>query len=468
MKIMFAFLMFFYALSSLAAESLSTKVAGQYSSIRALGMGNAFTAVADDYSLIFYNPAGFAKKKSNEVQITLVGAGVSPKTLSFADDIKKASETPGSDTIKANAVSAVIEQYYGKSLGGKVQALELFWIRKNWGVALIPLDLTLDMTMSRQVGPAIDLNAKADTVLAYGYGTEINKFWSVGASVKATHRVAFEQSVAALELADNPNLLDPKRAKEGNNFDFDIGALWTPNWFNKAEVKKTETEKRAPQAEATPAEKMANQTAETPVLTTPTAADTSDKVAAPVVVEDTDSKKTADVKPEEKAKDKVADNAKDKEPVIADKPAAKEKFPLTFGIVMKNVLGGSFSKSALVNKDATEAPKNIPRVIDIGAQYSIATFGDLEIRTMLDAKNLLHPSANTTNALHAGIEFDYSPSGWFKSQIRAGMNQMYYTAGATLLLGVINIDVVSYGEEVGTTANKIENRVYAAKLGMNF
>ena len=135
---------------------------------------------------------------------------------------------------------------------------------------------------------------------------------------------------------------------------------------------------------------------------------------------------------------------------------------------MKNVLGGSFSKSALVNKDATEVPKNIPRVIDVGVQYSAATLGDLEIRTMLDGKNLLHPNANLTNTLHAGVEFDYSPSGWFKSQIRAGMNQMYYTAGATLLLGVINIDVATYGEEVGTTTTKIENRVYAFKLGMNF
>ena len=117
---------------------------------------------------------------------------------------------------------------------------------------------------------------------------------------------------------------------------------------------------------------------------------------------------------------------------------------------------------------ATEAPKNMPRVVDIGAMYSLATFGDLEIRAMLDAKNLLHPSASTTNTLHAGVEFDYSPSGWFKSQVRAGMNQLYYTAGVTLLLGVINIDAVTYGEEVGTASTKIENRVYAAKVGMNF
>lgn len=466
MKIIFVIAIVAFAQFVSAAESLTTKVSSQYSSIRALGMGNAFTAVADDYTLIFYNPAGFAKKKSNEIQVTFAGGGVSPKTLKFSDDITKASATTGTDQDKANAVSAVIEQYYGKSLGGKVQALEMFWIRKNWGVALIPLDLTIDMSMNRQLGPAIDLNAKADTILAYGYGTELNKFWSVGASAKVTHRVAFEQSVAALELASDPTILNPKRAKEGNNFDFDIGALWTPNWFNKTnardakakveekEITPSEEDKRTPQAEApsdeNPAEKMADQAAETPALEVKTETPTEVK-----------SEVKAEIKPEVKKK-KAAVTA------VEEKAAAKEKFPLTFGIVMKNVLGGTFSKSPLVNKNATEAPKNIPRVIDVGLQYSAATFGDLEIRTMVDGKNLLHPNANLTNTIHAGVEFDYSPSGWFKSQIRAGMSQMYYTAGATFLLGVINIDVATYGEEVGTTSTKNENRVYAAKLGMNF
>ena len=136
-----------------AAESLNTKVSGQYSSLRALGMGNAFTAVADDYTLIFYNPAGFAKKKNNEVQITFAGAGFSPKTSTLISDIDKASKTTGTEQDKANAVSNTLEPYYGQALGGKVQALEMFWIRKNWGVALIPLDLTIDMTIDRQLGP---------------------------------------------------------------------------------------------------------------------------------------------------------------------------------------------------------------------------------------------------------------------------------------------------------------------------
>lgn len=87
---------------------------------------------------------------------------------------------------------------------------------------------------------------------------------------------------------------------------------------------------------------------------------------------------------------------------------------------------------------------------------------------MLDFRDLMHPEYTFNKSLHAGLEFDYSPSGWFKTQLRGGINQMYYTAGVTLLLGIVNIDAVTYGEEVGTKSTKLENRVYAAKVGMNF
>src|SRR3989344_5127975 len=466
MKSVFTLLMFVSTLSAQAADSLTTKVSSQYSSIRALGMGNAFTAVADDYSLIFYNPAGFAKKKNNEVQITFAGAGFSPKTTALMTDIENAEKnTAGSDNDKAIAISNILEEYYGKSLGGKVQALEMFWVRKGWGIALIPLDLDIDMTFNRQLGPAIDLNVKGDTTVAFGYGTEWNQYVSVGATAKLTHRVAVDQTVAALELASDSNILSTKRFKEGNNIDFDLGALWTPAWFGTEDVVETQKpEERKPQAEET------KPTAAAPAVVSPTApvvaptAETDEKSTTPETAPETAV--TAEKPALEINNDVKTETAK---PVVVEtKIVKRDRLPLTLGVVLKNVLGGSFSKSTLVNKDAVEAPKNIPRVIDIGAAYKIANYGDLEIRGMLDARNLLHPNANTTNTLHAGIEFDYSPSGWFKSQIRAGMNQMYCTAGATLLLGVINIDFATYGEEMGTASNKIENRVYAAKVGMNF
>lgn len=484
----------------LSVNSFAANISNNYNSMRALGMGNAFTAVANDYSLIFYNPAGFAKKPYNEVQVSLIGAGVAASTLTFADDIKKAGETPGSDTDKANAISAALDKYYGKTMGGKVQALEMFWVRQGWGVAILPLDMNFELTVNRQVGPVIDINLKGDTSFAAGYGTSYNKEIDWGISGRFLHRVSLDQSITAIDLANNSNIFAEDRFKEGTAVDFDLGVMWTPDWFGasssaptpettpapapvvpeatspppadavaKPEDKKAEEAKpsETKPAEAKPEEPRAPQ-AEGEATEVKVAEDKKAEEAKPADVAKPEGEagvvklgeeKPAEVKPEEAKKTEAA--------VAETKPEASSS-PLTLGLTMHNVLGSTFTLSKMVNKNATTTPSKLERTIDIGSQYRLVDGEDFKIRAMLDVKNILHPLASLNRCLHAGIEFDYSPSGWFKTQFRAGMNQMYYTAGATLLLGIVNIDVVTYGEEVGTTTNKIENRVMAAKLGFNF
>lgn len=443
MKAIITIFVLLASLNVYSAASVNAKVSGDYSSIRALGMGNAFTAVADDYSLIFYNPAGFARKKHNEFQFTLVGAGVSGKTTTIANDITKASETTGTDSDKANAISTALEKYYGQSLGGKLQAAELFWIRNGWGVALLPMDLTIDMAVQKQLGPALDLNVKGDSTIAFGMGFELAKNIDVGFTAKYLHRVAISEVVPAFELATNSNVLSEKRFKEGTNADFDIGILWKPSWFNsKTEETKSEDKKsevREPQAEEAAAEA---QLAE--------AAKELDKKSDSEEVGTEDEKKL---------------EAKKIETVLAEDEGS---YPLTFGFVVHNVIGNGFTLTKQINKSATEAPKKLYRVIDIGTQYLLREGEDFNIRVMLDFQNLLHPEVDSAKMLHAGLEFDYSPSTWFKTQIRGGYNQGYATAGVSLLFAVINIEVATYGEEVGTASTKLENRVLAAKLGMNF
>lgn len=438
-----------FAQSTLAADSLSTKIHNQYISLRALGMGNAFTAVADDYSLIYYNPAGFARKKTNEVQFSVVGAGAATDTMKLAKDVSDASKTSGTDQQKAEAIGNALQPYYGKALGGRVQLAEMFWIRKNWGISLIPMDLSLDLTVNKQLGPAVDLNVKGDTTLAFGLGRNYSKEIAWGVTVKGVHRVAVAETVPAIELATNSSFLSNERFSEGLAIDADLGLIYTPAWFAKNKA-------RMPQAEKAKSKKNAEQ--ENVVKSEEENADKVD-LSLEGIPATSGTEKTA-----EKKDDKIKSK---KEESIAS-TEEDEVYPLTFSLVARNVIGGKFTKMKLVNKNATMAPQEMYRVIDVGSQYEIARFGSFVVRSMLDIKNILHPEISEVKALHAGLEFDYSPSGWFKAQFRGGFNQGYYTAGTTLLLGVFNIEAVTYGEEVGTKANKLENRVYAAKLGMNF
>ena len=447
MKMIVYVMSLFFTCNAMAAQSLSTKIHNHYTSLRAIGMGNAFTAVADDYTLIYYNPAGFAKKKHNEVQVSFVGAGVSPKTLKLVEDINKAenaSPNGESDQDKAARLSPILEEYYGKSLGGRLQAMELFWVRKNWGISLLPADLTIDMTINRQVGgPAIDLNIKGDSTLAFGFGRESSKELSWGATIKGVHRVSVEQNVSVLELAANSDVLSEDRFREGLAVDADLGLMWTPGWFVKSKkvtVKKMVKVERAI-AQEKPVEAPTASVSETTIVDLALETESTSQTV-----------KTETVMVEQTVEEDVYD----------------ENYPLTLAFVVRNVVGGEFTKIKIVNKDATEAPTEMYRVIDLGSQYEFARIGGLTLRSMLDFKNILHPEISVEKSTHVGLEFDYSPSTWFKTQFRAGLNQTYYTGGVTLLLGILNIEAATYGEEVGTKENRLENRVYAAKVGMSF
>ncbi|AZZ35545.1 hypothetical protein CIK05_01590 [Bdellovibrio sp. qaytius] len=472
-----------FSQSVFAGNSLSTKIHNQYVSLRALGMGNAFTAVADDYTLIMYNPAGFAKKKNNEIQFSLLGAGGAKETVDFAKDVSDAGKTTGTDTDKANAISTVIDKYAGDTMGGRIQAAELFWIRKNWGFALIPVDLSLDVTIDKQLGPTVDLNVIKDSTLAIGGGGDVNKELSWGITVKGIHRLQVSEKLVALQLATEPNLVDADRASEGFTVDGDIGFLYSPSWFSKSVTRRVpaqasdttvvkkgksrKTEVKKPETVGTDGLSLtidgASETAKVATShegasgTTVAASGTAEVASGTAEV----ASGTAEVVAEEPKKEEK------KESKLID--VVEETYPLTFSLVARNVVGSKFAKEKLINKKATEAPDSLPQVFDVGSQYEFATFGSLTLRAMLDFKNLGHPEATTTaKTTHAGVEFDYSPSGWFKTQFRAGMNQGYYTAGTTLLLGFFNIEAATYGEEVGTKTTKVQNRVYAAKLGMNF
>lgn len=461
------------ASTSFAAESLSTKVHNQYQSLRAMGMGNAFTTISDDYTALMYNPATLAKKKRGEIQFTLAGAGVAMDTMKMMTDISDAEKGAVTDSDKIIAISNVLDKYYGKQLGGRIQAAEIFWVRPSWGFAILPVDLSFDLSVNKQFGPALDINLIKDTTVAFGYGQEIMPNIYAGATVKGIHRNTVAQTVPVAELANNSNVFSKDRFKEGMNFDADIGFLWTPEFGTSKAIKK-EIEK--------PADDMNVEVkAKTPESAEPASADATRTVQSETASDDTTPAVAADaaatkenptplpeaVKKEAEKAEKTETPASEKTEVAAEQESGSYQ-PLAVSAVIRNLISSSYSKSTMINKDATEAPDKNSRVIDLGVGYEILSMGDLKIRATAEAKNLMHPNTTTRKSSHAGFEFDYSPGTWFETQFRVGMNQMYYTAGLTLLLGVVEIDAVTYGEEVGTSSTNIENRVYAAKVGFNF
>lgn len=231
--------------SAVASKNLDFSIHQDYISTRAMGMGNAFSAVVDDHSALFYNPAALARRKDGNIHMQLRG-GISSNYLDFVDDISNASEDDGSGSTEADRINDVLNKYYGENLYSRVPTLGFYWMRPNWGIAVLPADLTTDLSIHRQGAPAINLNAYLDTTFAYGYGRDVNWFGvnkigqlSAGITVKGIHRIFASDSVNALDLVNDSDIFKPSDAAEGFTVDADLGLLFTPkvsgdSWWSLA------------------------------------------------------------------------------------------------------------------------------------------------------------------------------------------------------------------------------------------
>ena len=231
-RLLLALFALLVSLPAMANTGVSQTIHHQYLAPRALGMGDAFVAVANDYSALFYNPAGLARREDGELDL-YIDLAASGNFATAGKDFSAAAATTGTDAEKLTAQVAAIEKYYGKTFSVRLSPLNGILVRPGWGVGFIPADVTVEMTMHQNVGPAINLTVYTDTTLALGYGADFRGFsggrMSWGVTGKLVNRGYFSKTVTALEAALNPSLVTAQDLKEGYTVDADLGFLFTPH-----------------------------------------------------------------------------------------------------------------------------------------------------------------------------------------------------------------------------------------------
>jgi hypothetical protein len=352
-----------------------------YTSTRALGMGNAFIAVADDFNALFYNPAALALRKNSQFH-GFVRAGIDGEYPDFIDKVENADKAPD----PTQATADVIAEYYGKHLYSRVPTVGGVWVRPRWGIGFIPADLSIDLAMNQLLGPSVAVNAYLDTTLAYGYGRFVN--WgklknqlAVGGTIKAIHRAYFSDVVNAGTLAVDSEVFDPKKAAEGMTVDMDIGFMYVPTIKN-AFVKKY-------------------------------------------------------MKP-------------------------------TFAAVIRNAVDYGFPMQFRVfNKNNPPEPAKLQRRFDLGTKLELCKFWVFDPKLAIDIRDMGHDNWTFKKGAHAGMEFYWTMYNWWKGHWSAGLNQGYWTAGFGARLGVFQLDLASWGEEVGTRDLPLESRRYIAEIAID-
>ena len=375
-----------------AAVATFTNIHHQYQSIRALGMGDAFTAVANDTSALFYNPAAYARFQEGEVNLALIdveGSYNLPTLQSQAQGLF------GTGTANVSNIVSTLNQMYGNQYGARVKALEVGWARPGWGMAFVPADVTTDFGVSNQAAPALDVRAYGDTTFGFAIGRTIRNqnagLLSWGLTFKGIQREYLSTEVNAFDIATSSSASQAVTnsittgggtLSDGFTLDTDLGFLYTPympewmwDWVREARP--------------------------------------------------------------------------------------------TFAIVGHNLVDEGFSNQYFKINPSNGTPEQLYRVFDFGTRFEIPQFWIFGGRFAIDERDYNHPQFNWKRGFHAGFEFDWTVTSWWKGQWRAGYQNGDGTAGFSALFTIFRLDLATYSEDVGTYLNPKPNREYELKMSMD-
>lgn len=363
-----------------ATEPLSYGIHQQYTSTRALGMGNAFTSVVDDYATLFYNPAALAKRTEGNLHFN-IAAAFDPGAIDFINDIDEASKKSNPE----QEISNVIQKNYGKSYNLRPIALGGTWLRPNWGIAFLPADFSVDVSLHRQVGPALNVSAYFDTSFAYGYGKELKwgkwAKWYGGVTVKGIHRLYFNGVTSIAELVNDTQVFDQDDFDEGLTLDADVGFLIEPKMPKKGMFSW---------------------------------------------------------------------------------------FQPTVSVVVRNLLDLGFFQNFHVVSENSNQPPQMQRRFDVGMSFDTPDIWVFDPRLAIEVRDMGHKNWSFMKGLHIGAELGWEMYSWWKGHWSVGLNQGYITYGFGALLGWFQLDLAGWGEEVGTSDNRIESRRYQLEMSLDF
>lgn len=193
-------------------ESNATGISTINSTVRALGMGDAFTALSADSSALFYNPAGLVKVRGINVKFFSIRAG--------ASGLEAYNKISGLNN--SGNFSSTLQELYGEhvwtGVGGEVAifAPMFGFIAYDHADALVQID--------NPVYPEINTDVINDYGYVAGMGFPLSPFMHIGANLKYIKRSGARLPWGASFIADlDPNAIVSQLTSWGRGYGLDLG-----------------------------------------------------------------------------------------------------------------------------------------------------------------------------------------------------------------------------------------------------
>lgn len=328
-----------------------------YTGVRPLGMGDAFTAVADDENALFYNPAGLSRLSTLQLGLFNPLIEVSKKSV---DLVKDAQDT---DMDNTGEVSDLLDKYVGEHQHARVSLFPHIGFNvADTGVMIGGLGQgTLDMDIRNPVWPEAHMDIIMDYGVLGGFGLELPfTGLSAGVALKFLQRQSLSEIYTATDIAaENFDDRLEDDMYSGSGFSADLGVMYEMGFI--------------------------------PFIDTNVA------------------------------------------------------------LVVQNV-------PEMDMGDAKDIDTQVNLGLSIGKSF--AAFGFVAALDYKDITGAIEEDEDIAKRIHVGAEVRFLKF----LAVRAGLNQGYVSAGATLDFWVLRLDFATYSEEIGAYAGQREDRRYVGQV----
>lgn len=328
-----------------------------YRGVRPLGMGDAFTAVADDENALFYNPAGLSRMSAFQIGIVNPLIEVSEKSIDLVQDAQDANLD---DT---GEVADLLEKYVGEHQHARVSLFPHVGFNvAGAGVMIGGLgQARVDADIRNPVWPEAHVDMIMDYGAIGGFGLELPLTGlHAGVALKFLQRESLSEIYTAVDIAatDFEDRLDDDM-QSGSGFSADLGVIYELGFV----------------------------------------------------------------------------------PV----------FDTNVALVVQNVPEMDMGDAKDIDTQAN---------LGLSIEKSFSAFGFVGALDYKDLTGAIEEDDDIAKRIHIGAELRFLKV----FAVRAGLNQGYVSAGATLDLWVLRFDFATYSEEIGAYAGQREDRRYVGQI----